>query len=314
LIGFISRVSIKDSMKTRITMYAPAKINLHLDVLGKRTDGFHDLSSVFVMVSLFDTLEVERTEGDECVITGCEGIDPDKNIILRAFQEYRKKSLQVFGSRVRCIKRIPPMAGLGGGSSDCAAMLRALELCGKAEGLDGLGRVSMNRAAAELGSDVPFFLGSTAAYVEGRGEILEKLPLVESFPLIIIKPEIDISTKNAFEWLDQSIGDRRKSLTKEDIVRAFRDTNPRDWPFFNSFTPVLIQRFSIIGHLLRALDEAGAAYSNVSGSGSSVFGIFTSQKAAEKAQKTLKHMTRNVWKLKMLASMPEAVYNGNRLE
>ncbi|MGC9313235.1 MAG: 4-(cytidine 5'-diphospho)-2-C-methyl-D-erythritol kinase [Sediminispirochaetaceae bacterium] len=301
-------------MKTKITMYAPAKINLHLDVLDRRDDGFHGLRSIFGMINLYDRLEIELSEGNECSIQGFEGIEPEKNLIWQAHRLYTRETGVSVGCRVNCTKAIPERAGLGGGSSDCAAMLRALEILrcsGKEEPAD---KEMLRTLAARLGSDVPFFLNGPAAYAEGRGELLQEISPVHEFPLILVKPQFDISTADAFRWLDQSGSREKNSLTKREILEAYAEENPERWPFYNSFTPVLIERYPQLKELLESLKSAGAAYCNVSGSGSSLYGLFNTEDFAKKTLITLKQRGLKVWKLKMLASLPEAVYNENRLE
>jgi len=301
-------------MKTQLILYAPAKLNLHLDVLERRDDGFHELRSIFGMISLYDRIEIESTAGNKCVIQGFEGIEPEKNLIWKAHQMYTRETGMSLGCTVNCTKVIPERAGLGGGSSDCAAMLRALEIIRCAGNEEHADKQLLSSLAARLGSDVPFFLRGPVAYVEGRGDLLREISPVQEFPLILVKPDFDILTADAFRWLDTSGSRVHKSLTREDILSAYTYTGPEEWPFFNSFTPVLIDRYPQLYKLLDTLKSAGAAYCNVSGSGSSLFGIFRSEEIAKNSLITLKKMGLQVWKLKMLASLPEAVYNENRLE
>ena len=306
--------TIRIEMKKPLILYAPAKLNLHLDVLERRDDGFHELRSIFGMISLYDKIEVEPTAGDKCVIQGFEGIELEKNLIWKAHQMYTRETGMSFGCKVNCTKVIPERAGLGGGSSDCAAMLRALEIIRSAGNEEHADKKMLSSLAAQLGSDVPFFLHGPVAYAEGRGELLREISPVRVFPLILVKPDFDIPTADAFRWLDQSKIRVYRSLTREDILSAYTDTEPEEWPFFNSFTPILIERYPRLNKLLDTLKSAGAAYYNVSGSGSSLYGIFRSEEIAKNALITLKQMGLQVWKLKMLASLPEAVYNENRLE
>ncbi|MDY7027689.1 MAG: 4-(cytidine 5'-diphospho)-2-C-methyl-D-erythritol kinase [Spirochaetota bacterium] len=301
-------------MKTKLTLYAPAKLNLHLDVQDRRDDGFHELRSIFAMITLYDRLDIELSEGNECSIQGFEKIEPEKNLIWQAHRLYTRETGVSFGCRVKCTKAIPERAGLGGGSSDCAAMLRALEILrcyGKEQHAD---RELLRTLAARLGSDVHFFLNGPAAYAEGRGELLQEIRPVREFPLILVKPEFDISTADAFRWLDQTGSRKKERLTKGEILEAYAEQNPERWPFYNSFTPVLIERYPQLKELLETLKSAGAAYCNVSGSGSSLYGLFSTEDFAKKTLITLKQRGLKVWKLKMLASLPEAVYNENRLE
>ncbi len=310
----ISAGTIGVEMNNRLVLHAPAKLNLHLDVLGRRADGFHELRSIFAMINLFDRLEIEQTDGRECSISGCGGIDTEKNLIWKAHRLYMDKTGVSIGCRVNCTKTIPEKAGLGGGSSDCAAMLRGLEILRCAGREAHADKHLLLSLAEQLGSDVPFFLHGPVAYAEGRGELLHEIHPVHEFPVVLVKPDLDISTADAFRWLDQSDRPEEKSLTKGDIVTAYTETDPGYWPFYNSFTPVLMQRFPQLQKLLETVKNNGAAYCNVSGSGSSLYGIFHREESAKKTLITLKQRGFQVWKLKMLASLPEAVYNENRLE
>jgi len=301
-------------MDKSITLQAPAKLNLHLDIFSKQDDGFHELQTIFVMIDLYDRLEVHFTEKPGCRVTGFQGVASRDNLIYRAYQLYAQKTGVRFGCEVACEKKIPQKAGLGGGSSDCAAMLRALNMKNRTENGEELDSSGLLSIASQLGSDVPFFLIGPAAYAEGRGEKLEKIEMEHQYPVILVKPEIDISTRDAFTWFDDVSWVSRQHQSKEMILRNLLQNGPEKWPFFNSFTPILIRRFPHLGDLMGRLKEAGAAYANMSGSGSALFGVFTDEKSAKIARKTLKKVAKNVWKLKMLASPPEAVYNEARLE
>jgi len=298
----------------KLSIKAPAKINLHLEVLGKRPDGFHSLRSIFIMVNLFDSLVLEKKSSPGCGIEGFDGIAVQQNLIWRAYQEVSTEVSLPFGVEVCCEKRIPSMAGLGGGSSDAAAMLRGLETLMRDEEMDFDNTNFLKRIGERLGSDVPFFLGAPAAYVEGRGEILRKLEKIRNETILLIKPEIDISTREAFSLLDAGTSKGEKTLSGKEIIHAYNSLSPGNWPFFNSFTPLLIDRHKRIGELLEELRKTGADYVNVSGSGSAVYGVYEGEEKAKNAQITLKDKAKNVWKLKMLASGPEAVYNEIRLE
>ena len=155
------------AMLQEVSVSAPAKINLHLGVLGARGDGYHDIVSLFQAVSLCDDISVSRggTDG-EIDLRGCSAVPVERNIITAAICGFRRETGLTSGVRVRVEKRIPMAAGLGGGSSDAAATLRCL--CALFP--DAMSPPAMLSLGAELGSDVPFFLVAAAALVEGRGE------------------------------------------------------------------------------------------------------------------------------------------------
>jgi 4-diphosphocytidyl-2-C-methyl-D-erythritol kinase len=207
--------------------------------------------------------------------------------------------------QVDCRKNIPAMAGLGGGSSDAAAMLRLLQLVHPVK----LERSRLLRIAAELGSDVPFFLYSSSALVEGRGEIIKAIETPVAWDCVVVKPDIDVATGEAYALLDEISGSAaHTSLSSQEILHLYT-LPPRKWTFFNSFTSVLIHQHPQLKAWLQLLNDQGADYVNVSGSGSALFGVFLDAEKADSCYAELKKSIKKVWKVKMLASLPEAVYN-----
>ena len=178
-----------------IERWAPAKINLTLRVVGKRGDGFHEIETLIVPVGVADRLTVEAGEGfefacDDPTVPGDEG-----NLVVRAARLFFKETGVKEGVRVGLEKRVPHGAGLGGGSSDAAATLLALdEFYGT-----GLGRERMAGMGAELGSDVPVFVDGGAAWCRGRGEIVEGVEFEERLPVLLMKPEFGVPTPWAYK-------------------------------------------------------------------------------------------------------------------
>ncbi|MDR2134166.1 MAG: 4-(cytidine 5'-diphospho)-2-C-methyl-D-erythritol kinase [Treponema sp.] len=302
---------------SRLTIEAPAKINLHLRVGNLRPDGFHELESIFLALRFGDTLNFELLDGEgspeiHCPLPGTGGAEtlpPEKNIIFRAISLFREKTGCARGIRVRVEKRIPPGGGLGGGSSNAASSLLAMNaLCGMP-----LGKAALLEMAASLGSDVPFFLAETgAAWAAGRGEDL--LPLESPKPaIVLVNPGFPSATAAAFRLLDQCRGNggepapadfsglKPKPLREEraSLTEALSG-NPRNWPYENDFLRVfleagknggrngaLAEQAAAYRRILSGLDELGADFSSLSGSGSTCFGVFTDRKKAEKAEKFL---------------------------
>ncbi|MFW5711606.1 MAG: 4-(cytidine 5'-diphospho)-2-C-methyl-D-erythritol kinase [Spirochaetia bacterium] len=287
-----------------VTLAAPAKVNLHLDIGARRSDGFHNLRSLFVMIGLYDELSAAATAVRGCSIQGCGNIPLEQNLIWKAYNLYCEAADEFIGLSVNCRKRIPAMAGLGGGSSDAAAMLRILQMIHPVV----LPQERLTEIAAQLGSDVPFFLVSPSALVAGRGEIIEPIATPERYSCVVVKPEFDISTGLAYRKLDAFEGVKDKSLSLQEIHHYYQQP-PKRWEFFNSFTGVLTEEYPQITALLQMLKDRGAEYANVSGSGSALFGVFRDTKAAESCYLLLKKDIKKVWKVKMLASLTEAVYN-----
>lgn len=301
-------------MKWNVTTRTPAKINLHLHVYPVREDGFHDLKSLFVMVSLYDELRLSSADHGNCLIRGFEGIPREDNLIWKAWHSYGKAAGDYVGINVICNKHIPPMSGLGGGSSDAAAVLKSLDLIARRQGRTHLGSDVLRRIAEGLGSDVPFFLNGPAALAEGRGELLTPVEVPKEYPLVLVRPDPDVSTIEAYRRLDEEGVDQRKDCSTEELKRNFLEKSPAEWFFYNSFTPVISRQYPEIKSLIDYLYQKGAGYAEMSGSGSAVFGVFSEDEKAQKATEGLKKERQNVWKLKMLALPPEAVYNESRLK
>jgi 4-diphosphocytidyl-2-C-methyl-D-erythritol kinase len=276
-----------------LTVEAPAKINLHLRVKSVRPDGFHEIESLFLALRFGDTLRFNLLDTPLAFeIRGFDRLPPAENIICRAAAFFRAETGFDRGLRVDVDKRIPAGGGLGGGSSDAASTLLALNaLSGAALSPSGLADM-----AARLGSDVPFFLSAGAALVKGRGEVLEALPLPGGFSVALVNPGFPSGTADAFRLLDASHRNLSGALPgpekgadpdTETLVRALRGA-PGDWPFYNAFLPVLdAGTGGIYRHILSRLKELGADFSGLSGAGSTCFGIFTDEKKAEKAVKSL---------------------------
>lgn len=276
-------------MRDGIRVAAPCKINFHLCVMDRRNDGFHNLESVFQALSFGDELRFESLKDRfVCDLRMPGSVPPEQNIVQKAVTLFREQTRFDRGLRITVEKRIPLGAGLGGGSSNGAATLWALD---KMAGTELPERV-LRGMAEKLGSDVPFFLSGATAFVGGRGEIVEPLDL--SFgPLwvVLVNPAIHSDTKRAFSLLDASREGKRKPaslpLGKDTLEKALRE-KPSRWPFFNDFLPVLVQfsEEAVSGLYRRCLEDLrsiGADFVSLSGSGSTCFGVFDDQKRAEGA-------------------------------
>lgn len=195
-----------------LTLQAPAKINLFLRVLSKRGDGYHELASLFQTIDIFDQLTLQLTPEDKFTCSKPE-LENSDNLVMKALDLFRKKSGKSFGLACHLVKNIPMQAGLGGGSSDAAQMLKGLNqlLSYPFEDTDLL------ELARELGSDVPFFLTGGAAYCEGRGDIVKKIKSLENKTLWIIKPPVGVSTPVVYQKLDLSkLVERNPKLSLQD--------------------------------------------------------------------------------------------------
>ncbi len=267
-----------------------AKINLTLDVYGKRDDGYHDLISVMQAISLHDTLKVSLTDSAGIHFT-CDS-DPEFNIpadgtnlvVRAAAQTLQALEKSAQGAAIHLIKNIPAQAGLGGGSSDAAvAILAVNQLHGNRLSIAELSEIS-----ASLGSDVPFFLMGGTAVAAGRGEQLVPLPDIPRTWLVVVKPKESVSTSWAYGMLD-SLRDRESHEASERMVQAIEsmDTARILASQCNDFEPPVFDHFPGIAWLHDELRMAGALTAHLCGSGAAVYGIMENEGAADRALKLL---------------------------
>jgi 4-diphosphocytidyl-2-C-methyl-D-erythritol kinase len=291
----------------KVRILSPAKINYHLDVGRIREDGFHEILSLFQAVSLYDEMEWSLTEHPgECRIEGNFPCAPEDNLIYKANREFRSATGFEKGVRVVVDKRIPHEAGLGGGSSNAAAALKAL--C-KLSGIP-LSLEKKVEIAANLGSDVPFFFYSAAASVSGRGDVVEPVAGRTDFCIVLTKPDgLGISTARAYAEVDRwkaTVGTSQSFISKEDMIQMYEAVSPGDWAFFNSFFETFKKEYKPLEFISNLLYDAGAVFTGLSGSGSSLFGIFLSQAGAENAERLLGEYFPFVERIMPLDSIPGA--------
>jgi len=268
-------------IKSAVSLKAHAKINLHLEVLGKRSDGFHDLVSVFAPISLADELLMQRIpDKKECKVLSPLAELPVENTITRAYEEFKNFTGISEGVSVRILKRIPEGAGLGGGSSDAASVLLGLNDMFSAD----LKEEDLRAIALKIGSDVPFFLGNGAAVVKGRGEEIKRLSLFSDYFGILIYPGIKSATPRGYSLLGRKESEKLNPAFDPEL---FCGKDCREWPFFNSFEDVLFNEYPAIKKAKLDLLTYGADFALMSGAGSSVFGLFKDEKTAENAYSKL---------------------------
>ncbi len=266
----------------RFEVLAPAKVNLTLDVLRRRPDGFHDLASLFVPLDLSDRLTV--AVGGRAVqvrVPGHPALAGGDNLCAKAARAFEAETGLSGAVRVTLEKRIPVAAGLGGGSSDAAAVLRCLA---RAHGLRA-GDPRLAAAALRVGSDVPFFLRATPALAEGRGERLRAAPALPALHLVIVKPPFGVAARDAYAWLAERRDGRtrrprplpRRLATAADVARIVR----------NDLEAPVAARHPAIASLVGALRARGALAAAMSGSGSCVFGLFGERAEARKCAAAL---------------------------
>jgi len=276
------------------TIKAPAKVNLFLRIGKTRPDGFHELVSMIQAVGLYDTIRISATDAHgECMARGNMDIPPENNTIVRAAELFRREADTAAGLELMFEKSIPSGAGLGGGSSDAAAVLR---------GLNALYRYPLSddrlaELAGRIGSDVPFFLGSAAAVVTGRGESLHPLSPRTDYHLLLIYPGFSVSTAHAYAQYDLQrrsadnggVGEEDRGLSTEGpgggwsadgLAHVYQLEEPTRWPFFNTFNSVVFRIYPGLDEVCDELRDAGALYAGVTGSGSCLVSVFIDSEAA----------------------------------
>ena len=272
-------------MKT-LTLEAPAKINLTLDILGRRTDGYHDMRMVMQAVSLGDTVTVAEAAGGFSLLT--EGISlPAGKVTLEqraADAFFHRLGRPVPGLEVRLAKRVPAYAGLGGGSADVAAVLRCLRTLYAPD----LPRQALEEIGLAVGSDVPFCVSGGTALAEGRGERLTALPALPDCWIVLCKPEFGIPTPALFTLADAGTPKNRPDI--DGMIRALsaEDLNGVAARLCNVFEEFLPEEYHEVFHIKNRLLELGALNAAMSGSGPTVFGIFREKTAAKAAETALK--------------------------
>jgi len=279
----------------RLSVPAPAKVNLHLAVKDRRPDGFHNLESVFLALDFGDTLHFELISGKNSVEIAMKGLnfDPplEKNIVFKALSLFRDKTGYDQGMSIMVEKRIPVGGGLGGGSSDAAAALLALnKLAG-----GPLSRGALLEMAASLGSDVPFFIYETAAArISGRGECIEPVKPPRLF-FVLVNPGFPSDTAAAYRLLDEyrTRGDRVELQNQAQNSVKLRGIKffslMKTETFWNDFLPVFKEpEKSVYRDIISQLRKLGADFASLSGAGSTCFGVFRKKAQAEKAAAQLR--------------------------
>lgn len=265
---------------------AYAKLNLYLDVIGKREDGYHNIESLMQAVTLRDDMEIQIGTKQPWLI------DSDRDDVPTNEANLCWKAAEVFfeatgenpdGLTVHILKRIPMGAGLGGGSADAAALLRALDVhFGKPLSLDALCKLG-----AKVGSDVPFCVLGGTAIVEDKGQLL--FPIIHGPQLyyVICKPEESVSTKNMYDLLDAQ--NYQPAAGTKRIVNGIRNHNYAQIAknLYNVFEPLCMEQVPEIGKIKQQLKQYGALGAQMTGSGSAVFGLFDSFEKAAEACETL---------------------------
>jgi 4-diphosphocytidyl-2-C-methyl-D-erythritol kinase len=306
-----------------VTIRAYAKINIGLHILGKRADGFHDIETVFHQINLYDTIALHEIDSD--ITFRCD--DPTlpidaTNLCIRAARLLMDITGSANGVEIHLRKRIPVGAGLGGGSSDAAAVLKGMR---QLLGLD-ISNAELRTLAASLGSDVPFFIEGGSAYATGRGELLETLDLDIPAWILVATPPVSISTAWAYSAVNPTNNDTpredlralletwtRTPVTKNPSTEIesnsgrrntkgdFSSTSLADYPrrhdalrsrLRNDFEPIVFEHYPEVAAIKRRMLDAGADVALMSGSGSTVFGLFQDEQRAQATDEQLRRDCR----------------------
>lgn len=269
-----------------LRLAAPAKINLFLEVLGRRNDGYHDLVTCMAPLAWAD--ELHFTPSDQLSLICDDSSLPldSKNLVIKAAQALRNQLQKNLGAAIHLIKRIPSPAGLGGGSSDAATTLRGLNQLWNAS----LSEPELMHLAAQIGSDIPFFLAGSAAWCRGRGEMVTPFQMGIKIPLLLVCPLVGLGTAAVYQSLAAPLLDvgKQTAISEETMVQAIRTRNLEAiaQSLFNRLQPPAERCLPLIGELRQLFEQAAeldlCLGSLMSGSGSSYFVICRSEAEAQR--------------------------------
>ena len=272
--------------------FARAKINLTLDILGKREDNFHEVEMLMQTVELADVVELAEIDSgiklqlDAAEIFGGENIPSDeKNLAWKAVVAVQNFCGKKFGVAINLQKKIPQAAGLGGGSSDAAAVIRGMNKLFNLR----LSVKELCKIGAEVGSDVPFCVIGGTCLAKGRGEILTKLPDLKKFFVVLMKPRGEISTAWSYKTFDEIPPEKINHPATAEIIKLlnFGEYENAFAKFKNVLEPVALKKFPAIDRYKEKMFESGAKFAMMSGSGPTIFALADDEVVAENIAKNL---------------------------
>ena len=272
-----------------ITIQANAKINLTLDILGKRPDGYHEVAMVMQSVGLFDTVRLEKTAGGIELLLDVPGLEADaRNLAWRAAQLMLDTYDIQGGVRIELTKRIPIAAGLAGGSADAAAVLRGMNELYALE----LPEAELCHLGEQLGSDIPFCILGGTMLETGRGEILKRLPDLPACYVVLAKPPISVSTAWAYQHYDAEGAKQHPENEKIQQEIAAGSLKGVSTLLCNVLESVTIKKYDEISRYKKLMLEHGAMASMMSGSGPTVFALADSESQAAKIAGIMQQATK----------------------
>lgn len=255
-----------------LTLFSPAKINLFLRIVGRRPDGYHELASLFQTISLGDTLDFTLADEDRLTCTDPTLPTDGRNLVLKAAELFRQKTGLTFGVNIHLEKKIPSQAGLGGGSSNAATTLWALnELHGRPAAV-----ADLQTWSSEIGSDIPFFFSQGTAYCTGGGECVENFPPLPSQKVTIVKPNIGLATPTVYARF-RSLGFPNHPTTPKEDLQSFLSETPR---YVNDLEAAAFAEEPALEKLKQELLASGFTTVLMAGSGSSFFCLGNADKSS----------------------------------
>jgi 4-diphosphocytidyl-2-C-methyl-D-erythritol kinase len=263
-------------MDKSISIMAPAKINTRLEITGKRPDGYHDLFSIMIPVELFDYIDIKLNNSEQITLKSSGFLVPDDpgNLVYRAVKLFNDRAkVEQKGTDIVLIKNIPVAAGLGGGSSDAASTLLALNELYSFP----FSKNELLQLALSLGADVPFFIKAVPSIATGVGEILEPILNWPEFFYLLITPQLEISTAWVYQNYKMKLTSNKYDYIRKSLKNG--DINITDI-LKNDLEKVTCTSFPLISALKKRIMDAGAEGAMMSGSGPSVFGVFKSREKA----------------------------------
>ena len=280
-----------------LVLKSPAKINLFLQVLRKREDGYHQILSLMQAVDLSDELTLRKTKKD--VSISCDHPDcpaDESNLAFKASSLLLKEQNINQGVDIHIRKKIPIAAGLGGGSSNAAAALVGINRLFAA----GLSVTDLHGLASQIGSDVPFFLYSGQALVKGRGEEIEPINLYRDYWLVLVCAGFQVSTRWAYQNVKISLTRKRKAVNYDILESEVGFVGALPY-FDNDLEEVVVREHPIVGRVKGILTDSGALKSSMSGSGPTVYGVFDQK---PKAEEVAKKLSRGDWQVFLTRPIP----------
>lgn len=288
--------------------FARAKINLTLDILKKRDDGFHEVEMIMQTLELADVIELEKISDGikfsmnaEKIFDGEKIPVDEKNLAYRAILELEKVCGKKFNVAVKLQKNIPAAAGLGGGSSDAAAVLRGMNKLFDLNFSDK----ELCKIGENIGSDVPFCIIGGTCLAKGRGELLTELPDMKNFSVVLMKPRGEISTAWAYKTFDELLAEKISHPPTEKIISLFNLGKYDDAlkNFSNVLEPVALKKFPEIETYKQKMLAAGAKFSMMSGSGPTIFSL-ADEGNAEKIAASVKNFDAQIFVTRTFGTSP----------